>query len=323
MPGILDGLSEDELLDLLKVVPGGVLGINARQRAKLDDPVIQKYGKAIRNLVTSPERAIRAAGELQRTGEYDPEPAMTALQLGPMASAPGAALAAREAGTMLPALYFRNTGSRFGRELIDETGKSRGNISVYQRGPEGKEVRVGGLYGEHTPDRVRDISDYAQRQNPLSHTMTREEIKSLFMALRHEFPEAETISGFRVSGIRRAAGGGEAKKRMPHFTQEQMDEYWSKAPAELRAPPYQSPPPPAVGPHQLEAQRLAQGTELPPGSRMAPMEPLGQIPMDPIRARVAEPIPAGRHPDATREMTDEDLDAALRALLRDTMNRRR
>lgn len=52
-----------------------------RSRYKLDNPGAQATADMLRNVATLPQRALTAAGDLQRTGEYDPRPALEAAMI--------------------------------------------------------------------------------------------------------------------------------------------------------------------------------------------------------------------------------------------------
>lgn len=263
MPGILDGLSGYE--DDPEIQARGLLDL-LRQRANLDHPLTRHFAEKVKRVGTIPERATRAAGELHRTGEYDPGPALEALQLGPMLSAPGA-VASRlpsmvsrgavrsgigpgggDTGTSLSALYLqpgsRNSpyystwASQKNFDLVDETGLKKADV-VGRYNPDTKhlDLDVWGVRDtrplEEIP-RTRPISKKAMEANRLSWTNTLSDMRTAPMAARHNYPEAETYGGLRISGTR-AEDNAKAIEPLRRYTDEQMARYLAKAPG-IRKP---------------------------------------------------------------------------------------
>jgi hypothetical protein len=83
--------------------------------------------------------------------------------------------------------------------------------------------------------------DYFNDPNKLGLSNTR----SLLMALKGDFPEAQTIAGYRVSGARgRPGGAADTKMRMPSFPPEQMQRYMEARDRILGSLPQEPPLPP-------------------------------------------------------------------------------
>lgn len=289
-------------------------------------------GSGLKSLATLPERATRAAGELQRTGDmYDPGPALETAMLGPMASFP-MALRGKMDPNLLAALYLKrfegNTGEPLmhGFGLLDQTGKSVGHMrtSVYKY----PDVYVENIRtNQRTP---LDVYNLARQTNMASQAIGPRDIRSLMMGLRNEYPTAETVSGYRISGARAAPGsdavermlnpetGSNARMRIPQFTPEQMQAYMADAPPVVRG---QGPRPRPQNMSEAESARIAQLQ----AERAAEQQP-GYWSLENMMARARARDPTSMQSQQFREQAaaiqaarsrpDPAAEAALAAIMR-------
>lgn len=217
-------------------------GLATKVLENLVPSVPSMLGGALSHLATLPSRALTAAGDLQRTGDvYDPGPAMETMMLGPGISLPKALLGKGVDPSSLAALYLKARGrpqtfdnltsNQF--EMVNDLGKSVGNMrTVYN--PVNKDVHIEGIYSSLDSPLERGL---ATESNYGSHSLGAKDIRSLLTGIRKEFPEAETISGYRVSGAREAAGAidktqhtvgdlsANAQMRLPKIPEKQMRSY--------------------------------------------------------------------------------------------------
>lgn len=101
-------------------------------------------------------------------------------------------------------------------DIFHDSGKRVGNALITY-GPD-KDVHVDMIRGEIGAVKSPfDRNSYAYQSNRMSHGLGTKEIRSLLTAVKQQFPNAETVSGFRISGARskgRTEAGGEAKIRI-------------------------------------------------------------------------------------------------------------
>lgn len=198
--------------------------------------------KATGDLASLPSRALASSESMRRGGQFDPAPFVEAGLMGPAVSAPMALRGAIDPAT-LAALYLskkKDFGPYTEYSLLKETGENVGYMHARPR-QEGRDVYVENIGTYESTPLPRESA--AARYNLAAHALGPKEMRSWLMGLRHEFPSAETVSGYRVTGGRKAAGSvnrlagdplgeGNVMVRLPQFTDEQMKAYLAQAPKE-------------------------------------------------------------------------------------------
>ncbi len=179
--------------------------------------------------------------------------ALALSSLGPAASAPMAMAGSLSTDPMLAALYLQRrkmSDNVFGESrynLRNENAEKVGRMnSTYD--PRMKDIYVEGIYSNKpSPFKGDPTKEAALDANGASFSFGPRDIRSWLMGLRLEHPEAQTISGHRVSGAR-VMGKSEndiinpdapyglrtrnhdTTVKLPQFTPEQLAAYQAKAP---------------------------------------------------------------------------------------------
>lgn len=225
-------------------MPNGVvredpLEVAGRQRGWRPSYLVRGLDQMIGGLMSLPSRAVRASEQMRTQGEYDPRPALETAMMGPMASFPMAAargfagdpsvlstlyLHARPPGRMRP-----SSSNAF--NLVNEEGRTVGGLETTYN-PLSKDVHVDYI-SSNMPSPL-ERGSLAAESNWASQSIGPKDIRSLIMGLKHQFPEAESVSGFRVSGARKAAGDymlmEDALMRLPQVSPERMEAYLAGRP---------------------------------------------------------------------------------------------
>jgi len=162
--------------------------------AALPDFLAGSVGNMADSLMTLPKRAIQAAGEYQRGGDYDPRPALETAML----MAGGRQLGPSH-GESLGALTMKRKSGKSGTsgtfDLHNDAGLPVANAEILKYGPEHLYVKDVGV------PTVGEESLNLAGANTLGHA----NMRSMIRELKKEFPEAKYVGGHRVSGGREKA----------------------------------------------------------------------------------------------------------------------
>jgi hypothetical protein len=153
---------------------------------------------------------VKIPGDVYRAGyggyQFDPQELVgpaNQMALTTLGGSSAAALPMQAAGKLdatLPAMFLKNKKTIFessdpaglkayGHDIVNEEGERTGTLTTTYN-PKNKNINV-----EH-------ISSAPYSENSFGPANTR----SLISALQDEYPDAQTLSGYRVSGARRASG---------------------------------------------------------------------------------------------------------------------
>jgi hypothetical protein len=172
--------------------------------------------------------AARSESWKAATGDpsYNPMPGLRAASLANM-PAPGVG------GPALGTLYIRRAPYdplRGRYDIVDETGAFRAPMMAYMRRPAGAPWDA--------PRSDLNVSMIGQFGAGLENAIGPRNIRSWLRAVGAEFPEAQTLSGFRMSGVR-SEHPERIQRRLPQITDEQRKLYFQE---KERVPPHEPPP---------------------------------------------------------------------------------
>lgn len=101
---------------------------------------------------------------------------------------------------LIPSKTFNSPGQY---DIVNESGEKVGHGSMWYN-PISQDVHIG--YVASTLPSTKEIGSVAETANPRSWSLGSTSIKQLVKAVADLFPEAATISGYRISGSRSARG---------------------------------------------------------------------------------------------------------------------
>lgn len=171
--------------------------------------ILRNLGEnAVKSAITLPERATRAAGDLQRGGEYDPGPALEAALMtmgGTAAGAPrGAVGAGPNRSLLLGKVHAEPPGSMYPDvwEATDPTGNV---IARFSGKINNDTAHIENIHTGRNPSLEQGAERdklLAESQNSLGLAAIRELLKQF----REQNPEVKAITGERISGARLQGG---------------------------------------------------------------------------------------------------------------------
>jgi len=173
---------------------------------------------------------------------HHPEGLVNAGPLGVLKLAPTWGITPRQLG------YGR---SEHYLDIFDEVGNKVGWVKA-QYNSRNKNISIDMIQSE-TPRKAEKPGSLGYAINPEAHSFGHADTRSLLREAKREFPEAETVSGFRVTGARQATGQlggttiplpGSTAKMQPEVRPQRDSEIedwtmrqWESAPHSLEAAP--------------------------------------------------------------------------------------